>query len=164
MRPRLPRPHVPLAVQLAVLLRQLGELWPQEFVARAVEQRMLGDAVDRFKAKLAGCLGVEVARLHLDHDPALENRAKVFDGDGRIVGYVPAANDPVYLIYRVGGFRGSDHDIKTRVRGERGQFADNVLAKRERKRLRKASSWRPARRWPKRPFPQRVNPWRRPTP
>lgn len=90
-------------------------------------------------ARFANQLGVTVKQLHLDHDPALENRRQLFRNPGSTTphGYVPDANDPNFLLYRIGGFRGSDHDIKTRVRGERGQFADNVIAKRARRRAKK---------------------------
>lgn len=143
---KLLRPYIPVEVRCRVVMRQLT--WGQESINQAITQydghlnKLLNEMLRRFGNQL----GVTVDKLHLDHDPALENREKLFDkilspnglnAHYVHVGYLPNANDPDHLIYREGGFRGSAHDIKTRVRGERGQFADNVIAKRERKRLKK---------------------------
>lgn len=142
---KLLRPHIPITTKLDVAGRQLlaasrnvGNRGKGETMAQLLERRLIA---------LADALGCERRRLHLDHDPALENRLRVYvlcrAPDRRIikthVEYLPRANNPDHLIYREGGFRGSDHDVKTRVRGERGQFADNVLAKRERHRVKKAA-------------------------
>ena len=54
--------------------------------------------------------------------------------------YIPDANDPEHLFYRPHGaqFAGS-HDVKTRIRGDHGQFSDLALIKRERRRQKKAT-------------------------
>lgn len=123
---RLPRKHIPLRVRCEVVSRQLGiEPPPASADGKALQARL---------AVLAGLLACEVADLRLDHDPALENREKIRDVDGEILRYVPDELDPLHLIYR----EKHDHHIKTNVRGERGQFADNVIAKRERRREKKA--------------------------
>lgn len=109
--------------------------------ARRNHAKLLTSLLDR----LAELLNCPIEQLRLDHDPALENRTKRkahrwIKGTGyrEIIEYDPPANDPDFLCYRPHGaeYEGS-HDIKTRIRGDRGQFADNVLAKRERRRLKK---------------------------
>lgn len=72
-------------------------------------------------------------KVHLDHDPALALREKVRNAAGEIVGYVPAANDPAFLVYRAA----VDHIIKTRIRGVAGQYSDHALIRRERRRQKK---------------------------
>ena len=149
--PRLLRPHIPLEVRCRVVLRQLGEM----FVDQAIENRRprrdagymvgvvglpgggFGAYLDELLDRLAELLACDVKSLALDHDPALGARRKVFR-KGVHVGYVPDANDPEHLIYRPHGahFEGS-HDVKTRIRGEHGQFSDIALIKRDRRRERK---------------------------
>lgn len=131
------RPHIPFSVRVRVAERQLGmtdEQIDRHLADNKSHQRYLNAFVlPRLRSKLG------VASLHLDHDPALENRdyrvILYASGSRSMIRYIPEANDPDHLIYREGGFKGSAHDIKTRIRGERGQFADNVIAKRERWRL-----------------------------
>jgi hypothetical protein len=88
------------------------------------------------------------AELELHHRPALLNRER--DGND----YIPRANDPDYLVY----LPKDDHDIETRVRGQRGQHSDLGLARKrkrkERKSKRRKTKWssrplRSANRWPK---------------
>jgi hypothetical protein len=150
-------------------MRQLGEMFPEALLSLwrfdlTVSPRHrkpgLGKLLDRLLARLAPLLGCEVKDLRLDHTWALENRPKRFK-KGVHVDYYPPANDPEWLGYRPQGtqFAGS-HDVKTRIRGDRGQLSDNALAKKERRRLRKLD---PKRRkakiaqpknfkWPSRPF------------
>ena len=155
---RLPRPNPPLEVRCRVALRQLGEIWPDQVIAE--NHRKLGALLDELIVRLASLIapGVDVVEFNLDHDPALENREQIIE-DGKIVGYVPAANDPEYLIYR----EAMAHKIKTLVHGEHGQHSDAGIA-RKRKRIAKKND--PKRRiakiaqpknfkWPKRPFPKR---------
>lgn len=161
--PRLPRPAIPLEVKARVLLRQLGELWPDDCVRGAKEARSLGYFVNGLLGSLAELLECEAKDLRLDHDPALENRLKelrlpngrkskgVFVPEGaKVTRYYPDANDPEHLIYR----EKHAHHIKTNVRGDGAQYADNVLAKRERKRQKKAERPRPTRLKGKRPWPR----------
>ena len=119
---RLPRPRIPLDVRLQVAERQLGHIWSIIGQSRS----------ERLTLMLKKMFGDEP--VHLDHDPSLAAREKI-KRNGDVVGYRPHANDPAYLVYRTK----VDHGIKTYVRGERGQYSDVVLIKRERKRERKAS-------------------------
>lgn len=144
---KLLRPHIPLETRCRVLLRQLGELWPEQCIATAKEARSLGYFVAGLKKQLSELLVCGPDELQLDHEPALENREKVFDRSGQHVGYRPDANDPNHLIYRTK----ADHQIKTNVRGDGAQYSDRALAKRERRRQRGNKPSRPiesANRWP----------------
>jgi hypothetical protein len=142
--PRLCRPHIPLEVRCRVVLRQLGDLWPDDviklwkpkpsdaylkgigvFVPRGGLAALLASKLDA----LAVLLDCKVEDLRLDHDPALATRMRRTMPDGTTA-YSPDANSPGHLIYR----EKHDHHIKTNVRGEHGQHPDRVLIKRERKR------------------------------
>lgn len=177
--PRLFRPSIPLRVKYIVAMRQLGEMFPYDVLA-ANRRGLSGLLADRL-GELASLLGCEVGDLRLDHDPALGLRDRA--GDGRATVYRPDANDPEFLAYRPHGaqFAGS-HDVKTRIRGDRGQFSDVTLIKRERRRQKKAdaaknlkknpSKWRSGSKfadakqkirggktkWPKRKFETRKKP------
>lgn len=134
---RLFRPHIPLEVRCRVALRQLGEMWPDRLIDE--NAGALGKLL-AFKLVMLGCLlQCEVKDLRLDHDPPLGARAK--RGTGKNTRYTPAANDHEHLFYRPHGtqFAGS-HDVKTRIRGDHGQYSDVVLIKRERRRKKKASA------------------------
>jgi len=155
---RLPRPNIPTAVELAVALRQIGDA-PDTIkakVAVAKKARRLGAERDGSLFVLACTLACPVDVLQLDHDPALENREKVFK-NGIHVDYKPAANDPDWLFYRPHGpeFAGS-HKIKTLVRGDHGQYSDAGLA---RKNKRIAKNRDPKRRTAK--IAQRKDPWQK---
>ncbi|MDO8534229.1 MAG: hypothetical protein Q7S17_05750 [Xanthobacteraceae bacterium] len=162
---RLPRPNPSTEVRCRVALRQLGEAFPEtaldswrydRTIAPKYRKTGLGQMLETLLDRLAAKLGCAVSDLRLDHDPALENRLKVFV-KGVHVDYEPLANDPDYLRYRPHGtqFAGS-HDVKTRIRGDNGQLSDNALAKKERRRLRKLdpkrkkAKIRSANRWPPR--------------
>jgi hypothetical protein len=69
-------------------------------------------------------------RYHLDHDPPLCLR-EIVDAERGI--YVPAADDPEYLIYRTG----EEHRIKTFVRGDGAQLSDAGKRRKEIRRKRK---------------------------
>lgn len=111
---RLPRPYIPLKVRVQVAERQCLQVgWTRD---------------PRDPCKLAHkWLKVMLFVLFgnfpcaLDHDPALVNR-KRYVRNGKTF-YKPAANDPKFLLYREAG-PGSDHDIKTRVRGDGAQRSD----------------------------------------
>lgn len=158
---RLYRPHIPLDVRCRVAMRQLGEMWPDEFMKGAAmmkwsKQKTLDHLLDRLRAVLCA------DALHLDHDPPLASRPKYRRGLGKITYFVPDANDPEHLFYR----EVAAHGIKTRVRGEHGQYSDLALIKRARRREKKVKKkrhvWRstglgkkktrPKTRWPKRSF------------
>jgi hypothetical protein len=144
--PRLLRPRIPFETRCRVLLRQLGELWP-DAVILAMKGRL--EVFCRLKMEeLAAVLDCEAKDLHLDHDPALGARQKVFDADGEHIGYIPDANDKDFLIYR----EKTAHRVKTNHAGEHGQFPDRVLIKRNRKLEGKVRA-KVKRKWPSRPFP-----------
>jgi hypothetical protein len=160
---RLYRPPVPLEVQYRVALRQLGTLWIDQAVREAKKERRLGHWVGYAKGRLADLLGCTVKDLRLDHNPPLAARQR--NGEGKNTVYTPDANDPEFLAYRPHGtqFAGS-HDVKTRIRGDHGQYSDLVLIKRERRRQKKRTSEKrtkvrpPKRKWPSRPFAKRRKP------
>lgn len=129
-------------------MRQLGEMFIEARLSIAREmadptinpiyRRGFGRLLDELLKELAQVLSGKdepEEKLHLDHDPPLGAREKVFR-DGEHVGYVPDANDPEHLIYRLA----SAHGVKTRLRGEHGQYSDLVLIKRQRRRERKAAT------------------------
>ena len=167
---RLPRPHVPMIVRCRVAARQIGWNDPDTLLSlhRPHSGAPKGTAghgrlLQKLLVELAKKLKCEVTDLRLDHDPALENRVKVFR-KGIHVDYKPAANDPEWLAYRPHGpeFAGS-HLIKTNVRGDHGQHSDraqaaknkNIAKNRDPKR-RKAKIAQPKNfRWPSRPFNRR---------
>lgn len=158
--PRLLRPHIPLDVRCRVVLRQLGEMWPEVVLAHwRKEPGGLGAFLKHELRELAEVLHCEVGALHLDHDPALGAREKVFSR-GEHIGYKPDANDPEHLYYR----EAVAHRLKTNVRGEHGQHPDRVLIKKQRRLEKKAqpvkrhvafrgknkaSRQKPKRQWPK---------------
>lgn len=123
--PRLLRPAIPLIVKCRVALRQLGEMWPETVIKE--NKGRYGAMLADLLARLADLLGCSVAELHLDHNPALGAREKVFR-KGVHVDYVPPANDPDSLIYREAGA----HRIKTNHHGDGAQHPDRVLIKRQR--------------------------------
>jgi hypothetical protein len=99
-------------------------------------------------------------KVHLDHDPPLCNRFKIMSDSGEVVGYIPHANDPNYLVYRTI----EDHRKKTYIRGDGAQRSD-VSQRRYLKRVAENRGLRkkkPSRkiaqrkvRWPSRPFPKK---------
>lgn len=167
---RLHRPHVPLDVRCAVALRQLGYDDATSAIMRATHDRAMARLLDNLMGRLAGKMGCAASELRLDHDPALGARQR--RGEGRKTRYTPDANDPEYLRYRPHGpeHEGS-HLIKTNVRGDRGQFPDRVLIKRNR-RIEERAAAKAAKggkntretgrkpRWPKRPFPNKARGFR----
>lgn len=154
--PRLYRPSIPVEVKCRVALRQLGEMFidsviehhrhdPKQHGIPEYARRSHAKLLDDKLGALAELLNCPVEQLRLDHDPALENRTKRqvkhwFKGKGyrEITEYDPQANDPNFLRYRphAAEFEGSHH-VKTNIRGDHGQFPDNTIAKRERRRQRK---------------------------
>lgn len=141
---RLFRPHIPLEPRCRVVLRQLGELWIDDVIAahRTSLNRLLAIKL-RTLSELMNCT---INDLRLDHDPPLGARER--RGEGKNTVYSPDANDPDHLFYR----EKSAHDVKTRIRGEHGQFSDLALIKRERRRQRKRS--KPKKKWASRPWPK----------
>lgn len=133
---RLPRPYIPIDVRLTVAERQLGHTWSIKGQSRT----------ERLRLMLLKLFGDDP--VHLDHDPALENRQIFWSGDE--AEYWPDANDPAFLIYR----KADNHRIKTFVRGDGAQYSDAALA---RKNKRIARNRNPKRRKAK--IPARVNPW-----
>lgn len=136
---RLYRPAIPVHVKCRVVLRQLGEMFIDDTIELYRKNRNLGWLLEVSLAKYAALLKCEVVDLRLDHDPALGLRQRT--GEGKRTVYKPDANDPAALAYRPHGaqFAGS-HDVKTRIRGDHGQYSDIVLMKRERRREKKAAA------------------------
>lgn len=173
---RLYRPSIPLEIKCRIVLRQLGEMFIDDVLA--AHDRGLGKLLSEKLAEFAETIKCEVSDLRLDHDPPLAARPQFRRGLGKKTYYQPDANDPEHLFYRPHGaqFSGS-HDVKTRIRGDHGQYPDIVLIKRERRRQKAKMSKksglksgfaqnrkssvpgakpRPGKRkWPSRPFPQR---------
>jgi hypothetical protein len=94
--------------------------------------------------------------IALDHDPALCNR-KFNIRTGK---YTPDANDPDYLVYRTE----QAHDTKTRIVGERGQYSDLALRRKNKRIARNRDRTRPRAKikqrktiWPKRQFGRKKN-------
>ena len=167
---RLYRPSIPLAVKCRVVMRQLGEMFIEDVLAaHPGKLKLLLSAKMTAFAIITGC---EVSDLRLDHDPPLAARPRERRGLGRVTYYMPDANDPDHLFYRPHGaqFEGS-HDVKTRIRGDHGQFSDIQLIKRQRRRERGPKPKKPVankgfakkssklakqkQRIPSRPFPKR---------
>jgi hypothetical protein len=147
---RLYRPHIPLEVRCRVAMRQSGEMFPDDIIKeyRGRLQGLLDDLLLGLRMLLSPERSDgELVKLHLDHDPPLAARPRFRAGLGR-TRYEPDANDPEFLFYRTK----ADHDVKTRIRGEHGQYRDLALIKRARKKAKKDR--RPKRRWPSRPFPK----------
>lgn len=146
---RLYRPYIPLDIRCRTILRQLGELWPDEVIRSA--PRLAKLLLDK-KIEFANLIGCKELDLRLDHDPPLAARQR--NGEGKDTVYTPDANDPEFLFYRPHGtqFEGS-HDVKTRIRGDHGQYSDLVLIKRERRRAlkqKRRSAAKSKRKWPNR--------------
>lgn len=145
---RLARPSVPVEVKVRVVLRQLGEMWPDEVIMLHRQARSpLAHLLQVRLGVLAGLLQCDVKDLRLDHDPALATRKKLYETpnggrrwswqiekEGRVIRYEPDANDPEHLRYRPHGaqFVGSHH-VKTNVRGDGAQHPDRVLIKKLRR-------------------------------
>jgi hypothetical protein len=177
---KLYRPHIPLKVRLKVIKRQVaqragdGMLLAIETTARRSNAKNPGfiptDAIylGALLVAFAEIIGCEVSELRLDHDPALGARKKT--GEGKRTVYDPPANDPDHLFYRPHGAQHEgSHDVKTRIRGDHGQYSDIVLIKRQRRRERaekpidelsekygitRKKAIKPKVKWAKRAFPQ----------
>lgn len=163
---RLPRPNVPTAVELAVVLRQNGDdaATVKATVARSKKSRRLSADRDANLFVLACTLACPVASLDLDHDPALENREKLVEmPDGRrrrvviapkgavVLRYFPDANDPEHLFYRPREHEhGGSHKVKTLVRGDHGQHSDLALNNKLKRIARNRGGKRVAKRFPTR--------------
>lgn len=152
---KLYRPHVPLESRCRVALRQLGEMWPDDVIEanrrdpkrssiKAIVPHAFapshGRLLEDLLRRLADLLNCATEDLRLDHDPPLGARPQFRRGLGKKTYYEPDANDPAHLLYRPHGsqFAGS-HDVKTRIRGDHGQYSDVVLIKRERRRQKRSS-------------------------
>jgi hypothetical protein len=147
---RLFRPTIPVEVKCLVALRQVADpdlnAAPEAILAA---ERNRGALLALLLRMLAEMLGCTVKDLRLDHNPPLGARQR--KGEGKKTIYDPPANSPAHLAYRPHGtqFDGS-HDVKTRIRGDHGQYSDIVLVKRERRRQKKKQKKR--RKWSSRPL------------
>ena len=121
---RLPRPYVPLSVRVQVAERQVRQRCVQwRGILYGLSEPM--PLALRLR-RLLLALGIE--EPHLDHDPALAARKKIWHA-GRVSRYDPDANDPDFLIYR----EAAAHRVKTNVKGDGAQYPDRVLIKRQRR-------------------------------
>ena len=138
------RKYCPVDVRCRVALRQLGELHSDLAIEQHRRMGALSDLLDMLKQRLAAKFGCMIADLRRDHNPALGDR----ELNRRTGRYTPDENDPEYMEYRPHGaeFQGS-HDVKTRVRGDHGQYSDIQLIKRRRRREDKKT--KPKKKWPK---------------
>lgn len=163
-RPGLP----PLAVQIAVVARQLGPNHEKAY-ACATRQHLL----NLMLADLAVKIGCAVDDLQLDHDRMLRVREyKPRPGKPVASWYTPHAHDPDHLKWRSKRPQDPDsHKVKTYVRGAAGQFSDTALANRERARERDPDKWTGLRglkkkrradtNRPRAKIPQRKDPWQK---
>ena len=134
---KLYRPHIPLSVRVKVAERQFLLLCPNMAGLLAGKPHSSGNRLKALLPLLATAFGCEVSELRLDHDPPLALRPQERRGLGRKTYYTPDANDPEHLFYRPHGAQhAGSHDVKTRIRGEHGQFSDIALIKRQRRRER----------------------------
>lgn len=156
---RLYRPYIPMSLRCAVAERQAIKLSPPVSFAE-VPAKPLWKRLDALLSILAKRIGCDVDDMRLDHDPALGARPQYRRGLSRKIFYTPRANDPDHLLWRPHGaqYEGS-HDVKTRIRGDHGQFSDTALMKRERRRAKKkartSTSRKPRKRVTGRGFPKR---------
>lgn len=180
---RLPRKHIPLAIRVEVAERQMRGFADRSLLPRShhtiidsvtILEAPAGEKLKTLLEMLATRFGCPVKDLRLDHDPALANREKrarmptgqtfrvvIVPKGATVLRYYPDELDPEHLLYRPhGAEHEGSHDIKTRVRGERGQFSDLALLKRERRREKKAR--RPKHQWAKGRKLQSRNDLRRP--
>lgn len=135
---KLYRPPIPLSVKVAVARRQLierGNAARVRFPTPATSLPLYKQLTFLLSV-LSESMMCEVEELRLDHDPALGLRKRT--GEGKTTVYDPPANDPNFMAYRPHGAQhAASHDVKTRIRGDHGQFSDVTLIKRERRRTRR---------------------------
>lgn len=138
---RLLRPHIPISVRVKVAERQVRD---HHLLSAAIL-----DGYDPVISKgkwlkilLWHLFGDEP--FHLDHDPALVNR----QFNERTQTYTPDANDPKYLIYRTK----TDHDIKTRIRGDGALRSDLSQARYNKQVAKNRDPGKPKRKWNSRPL------------
>lgn len=143
MSARLPRRHIPLSIRCQVAARQVRAIGidPAQF-------EDVSPLSERLDFLLTALFHGEDCQL--DHEPALVNRKQIRDRDGVLLRYEPDEHDPDCLIYRLK----HDHLIKTVVRGDHGQFSDVVLAKRARRREKKAAKAKRKTKWQSKPWPK----------
>ena len=155
---QLPRPYIPLSIRVQVAERQFIVATACGFTnafgiptpISEIREKWAKNNSAMLKHMLTTMFGDQ--KVHLDHDPPLGARKKVFKR-GVHVDYDPPANDPRYLVYRLA----VDHRTKTNVRGEHGQHPDRVLIKKNRRLEERQSGKVPPRRKAK--IAQRKNPW-----
>src|SRR4051812_35799845 len=120
---KLVRPYIPIPVRLEVIARQLqaaGKLYDVLLVETI--PKSLSARLDFLLYRM-----FEGERYDLDHDPPLALRY-IIDAEKGL--YEPPANSVEHLIYRAH----DNHDTKTRIRGDHGQFSDLALIRRKKRR------------------------------
>ena len=151
---RLPRPHISDSIKVEVVLRQLQSYGASGSMTTRDKGERLADFLERLLMGIATYMECPRDQLRLDHEPALENRVKMFK-NGVHVEYYPPAGHPDWLAYRPHGpeFAGS-HLVKTNVHGDHGQHSDRALAAknkniaRNRDPNRRKAKIKSANRWP----------------
>lgn len=83
-------------------------------------------------------------KIELHHRPALVNRRR-YIRNGKTL-YDPPANSTEHLFYLLD----DEHDIETRIRGQGAQLSDLAIARKRKRKARKAK--RPKHKWPSRPM------------
>lgn len=127
---RIPRPNIPIEARCRAAMRQLGEMFPDDVIGD--NHRRLGRLLASLLEQLTEILRAD--KLHLDHDPALENRPYNPRIKKVAARFTPDANDPLHLIYRVIRDEGPatlepgplSHHVKTHVRGEGARRSDTA--------------------------------------
>ena len=145
---KLPRPYIPIDVRLEVIGRQAREHgldYRQLLGIILTNVKNKGTSKTLLDTMLRLLFGVD-AKVHLDHDPSLQNRRQVRYSNGKFAGYNPPANDPDFLIYRTA----AEHKIKTLVRGDGAQHSDAALARKNKRIVKNRDPKRRKYKWPKR--------------
>ena len=137
---KLPRPYIPIDIRLQVAERQFG--YSLVTIGQSKKERL----------KLVLKLLFDGEPYHLDHDPALEHRQKLYHNCVHVA-YSPPANDPDHLIYR----KADNHRIKTFVRGDGAQLSDAAKARKDKRIARNRDPKRRKYKWPKQKI--RNRPW-----
>lgn len=132
----------PLPVQIEVARETLRDIGAYS-IALQDDRKPHKQFLDGLLNAVAWHIGCQRADLRLDHDPMLRVRKyRPRRGTPIAAWYSPHAHDRRYLKWRPQPpqFEGSHH-VKTYVRGERGQYSDVALAKRQRRREKDPTRW-----------------------
>ena len=138
---RLYRPSISDSLKIQVALRQLREFNAPDALLERTEKR-LPHYLAKLLVGLATYFGDQFGKLELHHRPALTNRHRFIRNDK--IFYDPPANSIEHLVY----LPEHDHDVETRVHGIGAQLSDLAIARKRKRKERKAT--RPKHKWPSR--------------